>query len=225
LIAIVGIKDIVRKGVKPVLEKCKSLGINLRMMSNEGRYTAIGTAREAGILSADWVEKQFDYTLIEGCDFRDLVGGIVNESGEARNTALNNFKVIKDSLKIIFRASEQDKYILAEALKVCGHVVAVAGSGTNDSEAMRRADISLTMAGTANHVAKEAADIIFFDDNFGSILKTIKWGRHVFINVKKFLVLQLTINLVAAIVTLFGAVFHGEGPLHPMQMLWTNLTI
>ena len=90
---------------------------------------------------------------------------------------------------------------------------------------MRKADICLTMAGTSNHVAKEAADIIFFDDNFNSILKTIKWGRNVFLNVKKFLVLQLTINLVAATVTLLGAVFLGEGPLHPLQMLWTNLLI
>jgi magnesium-transporting ATPase (P-type) len=57
LIAIVGIKDIIRKGVKPVLEECKNKGINVRMLSNEGRYNAIGTAREAGILSENWVEK------------------------------------------------------------------------------------------------------------------------------------------------------------------------
>ena len=90
---------------------------------------------------------------------------------------------------------------------------------------MRKADICMTMANTANSVAKEAADIILFDNSFASILKTIKWGRHVFLNVKKFLVLQLTINLVAATVTLLGAVFFGEGPLHPLQMLWTNLLI
>ena len=47
-----------------------------------------------------------------------------------------------------------DKYILTEALKMNGHVVAVAGTGTNDSQAMRKADVALTMNGTANHVAK-----------------------------------------------------------------------
>lgn len=51
LIAIVGIKDIVRKGVKPVLEECSRKGINVRMFSNEGRHNAICTAKEAGILS------------------------------------------------------------------------------------------------------------------------------------------------------------------------------
>lgn len=126
---------------------------------------------------------------------------------------------------MIYRATEEDKFLLNEGLKQCGHVVAVAGNGTNDIEAMRKADISITMAGTANNSAKEAADIILFNDNFTSILQTIKWGRHVFNSVKKFLVLQLTINLVAAGVTLLGAVFLGEGPLHPLQMLWTNLLI
>ncbi len=123
--------------------------------------------------------------------------------------ALDNFMIIKDSLKIIYRASEKDKFLLAEGLKQCGHVVAVAGNGTNDTEAMRKADVSLTFRGTANNSAKEASDIVFFGDNFSSILKTIKWGRHVFNSVKKFLVLQLTINLVAAVMTLLGAVFYG----------------
>jgi len=81
------------------------------------------------------------------------------------------------------------------------------------------------MAGTANSTAKEASDIVFLDDNFSSILTTIKWGRHTFQSIRKFLVMQLTINLVAAVMTLLGAVFLGEGPLHPLQMLWINLLI
>lgn len=195
------------------------------MLSNEGRFNAIGTAREAGILGSDWIEKEIDYTLVEGCDFRSLVGGLAREDQKERKIALDNFKVIKDTLKVIYRATEEDKSLLNEGLKQCGHVVAVAGNGTNDIEAMRKADISITMAGTANNSAKEASDIILSNDNFASILQTVKWGRHVFNTVKKFLVLQLTINLVAVAVTLLGAVFLGEGPLHPLQMLWTNLLI
>lgn len=81
------------------------------------------------------------------------------------------------------------------------------------------------MNGTASSIAKEASDIVFLDDNFSSILTTIKWGRHTFQSVRKFLVMQLTINLVAAVMTLLGAVFLGKGPLHPLQMLWINLLI
>lgn len=65
------------------------------------------------------------------------------------------------------------------------------------------------MNGTASSIAKEASDIVFLNDNFSSILTTIKWGRHTFQSVRKFLVMQLTINLVAAVMTLLGAVFLG----------------
>jgi P-type E1-E2 ATPase len=117
--------------------------------------------------------------------------------------------VIIDSLKIIYRASEDDKFLLTEGLRQTGHVVAVAGNGTNDTEALRKADVSLSMGGTANSTAKEASDIVFLDDNFSSILTTVKWGRHTFQSIRKFLVIQLTINLVAAVMTLLGAVFLG----------------
>jgi hypothetical protein len=40
------------------------------MLSNEGRYTAIGTAREAGIIDTNWVENDIDLAVIEGSDFR-----------------------------------------------------------------------------------------------------------------------------------------------------------
>jgi Ca2+ transporting ATPase len=114
---------------------------------------------------------------------------------------------------------------LAIGLKECGHVVAVAGNGTNDTYALRKADVSISMGLTCNDTAKEASDIVILDDKFSSIIKTIKWGRHTLATIKKFLILQLTINLVAAVMALLGAVFVGESPLNPMQMLWINLII
>jgi magnesium-transporting ATPase (P-type) len=66
---------------------------------------------------------------------------------------------------------------------------------------------------------------VILDDRFASILKAVKWGKHTFNIIKKFLSLQLTINLVAAIMALLGAIFLGESPLHPMQMLWINIII
>ena len=126
----------------------------MRMLSNEGRYTAIGTAREAGIIGKNWVERDTDFNIIEGSDFRDLVGGLVKESPAEQKAALDNFNVIIDSLKIIYRASGDDKFLLTEGLRKTGHVVAVAGNGANDTEALRKADVSLSMAGTANNTAK-----------------------------------------------------------------------
>jgi magnesium-transporting ATPase (P-type) len=63
------------------------------------------------------------------------------------------------------------------------------------------------------------------DDQFSSILPTIKWSRNIFNSIRKFLQLQLTINLVASSMAFLGGVFLGESPLNPMQMLWTNIFI
>lgn len=75
------------------------------MLSNEGRYTAIGTAREAGIIDTNWVENDIDLAVIEGSDFRQLVGGLTKENPTERKIGLDNFNAIIDSLKIIYRAS------------------------------------------------------------------------------------------------------------------------
>ena len=185
-------------------------------------------AKEIGLLPENWTEKKRnDYTVLEGSDFRDLVTALTKEDKThiEHKLAIENFKMVKENLKVIYRASAEDKLLLAIGLKECGHVVAVAGNGTNDIGALRKSDVSISMGLTCNETAKEASDIVILNDSFKSITTTIVWGRHTSNIIKKFLALQLTINLVAAIMALFGAVFLGESPLHPLQMLWINIII
>jgi calcium-translocating P-type ATPase len=77
------------------------------------------------------------------------------------------------------------------------------------------------IAGT--EVAKQAADIIIMDDNFTTIVKTVKWGRNVFDNIRKFLQFQLTVNLAALVIVLIGAASKQGTPLKAVQLLWVNL--
>ena len=74
------------------------------------------------------------------------------------------------------------------------------------------------IAGT--DVAKEASDIIILDDNFGSIVKAVQWGRSIFGNVRKFLQFQLTVNLVALFIAFLAAVTGKGVPLNVLQLLW-----
>ena len=49
------------------------------------------------------------------------------------------------------------------------------------------------------------------------------WGRSVFDNIRKFLQFQLTVNVVALIITFLSAFSGGAPPLNAVMMLWINL--
>lgn len=202
LVAIVGIKDPVRKEVPDAVLTCQHAGIKVRMVTGDNIYTAKHIATECGIMTEHGI-------AMEGPDFR----------------ALSNDELLQiiPRLEVLARSSPEDKYTLVKTLKALGEVVSVTGDGTNDAPAMKEADVGLAMGIAGTEVAKEAADIVILDDNFSSIVKSVMWGRTVFSNIRKFLQFQLTINLVALIVAFVAAVSTGETPLNVLQLLWVNL--
>merc|ERR1711998_616965 len=142
-------------------------------------------------------------------------------------------------LRVLARSSPNDKLRLVELLQRTNEVVAVTGDGTNDAPALKKANVGLSMGKTGTQVAMDASDIVILDDNFASIVKSVKWGRSVFDNIRKFIQFQLTINVVALTVSFASAVycafvppadtkftsFDTEKctPLNAIQLLWINL--
>ncbi|GFH33655.1 calcium-transporting ATPase [Haematococcus lacustris] len=126
-------------------------------------------------------------------------------------------------LRVLARSSPEDKLTLVSLLKKQGEVVAVTGDGTNDAPALKESDVGLAMGIAGTEVAKEAADIIILDDNFSSIVKSVLWGRCVYENIRKFLVFQLSVNLVAMISAVVGSLYGGVAPLNVLQLLWVNM--
>jgi len=126
-------------------------------------------------------------------------------------------------LQVLARSSPTDKFILVRRLRALGEVVAVTGDGTNDAPALKEADVGLSMGICGTQVAKHASDIVILDDNFTSIVQSVKWGRSVFDNIRKFLQFQLTVNVVALLTAFFGAIFRFGTPLTAVQLLWVNL--
>eukprot|EP00892_Ulva_mutabilis_P012339 jgi/Ulvmu1/9478/UM052_0047.1 len=131
-------------------------------------------------------------------------------------------------LHVLAQCSPQDKFTIiqgCQAYRLPGDrrdIVAMTGDGTNDAPALRRSDVGFAMlSGTS--IARQAADILLMDNNFSSIVSSVKWGRNVYASILKFLQFQLTINIAAVAMAVGGVLTTGESPLSPVQMLWINM--
>ena len=97
------------------------------------------------------------------------------------------FKEVSEELRVLARSSPMDKLLLVTGMKELNKVVAVTGDGTNDAAALKCADVGFSMGLAGTAVAQEASDIILLDDDFSSTITAIKYGRNIYINVRKFL--------------------------------------
>eukprot|EP00730_Choanoeca_flexa_P001794 TRINITY_DN10785_c0_g1_i2.p1 TRINITY_DN10785_c0_g1~~TRINITY_DN10785_c0_g1_i2.p1 ORF type:complete len:1367 (+),score=394.58 TRINITY_DN10785_c0_g1_i2:109-4209(+) len=210
--AFVGIQDPVRDEVPAAVLDCQKAGVVVRMVTGDNMITARAIAINCGIIS-----EGDGYVVMEGPDFRRQV---VRPDGSLDYDKLNE---IAPKLRVMGRCSPTDKFNLVRGLIKAGEVVAVTGDGTNDGPALSEADVGFSMGIAGTDVARQASDIVITDDNFKSIVRAISWGRNVYDSISKFLVFQLTVNVVAIITAFVGACVLRESPLRAVQLLWVNL--
>ncbi|CAO0801036.1 unnamed protein product [Mucor circinelloides] len=203
-LGVVGIEDPLREGVPEAVQACQRAGVFVRMVTGDNLVTAKSIAKQCGI-----------YTP----------GGIVMEGPTFRKLPQSEMDNVLPRLQVLARSSPEDKRILVSRLRELGDIVAVTGDGTNDGPALKMADVGFSMGIAGTEVAKEASSIILMDDNFSSIVKAIMWGRCVNDAVKKFLEFQITVNIVAVILTFISAVASTDqkSVLTAVQLLWVNL--
>lgn len=203
-LGIFAISDPIRPDVPDAVKKCQSAGIGVKIVTGDTPGTATEIARQIGL----WTENDTERNRITGTDFAAL------SDEEALERVLD--------IKVMSRARPMDKQRLVQLLQQKSAVVAVTGDGTNDAPALNHAQVGLSM-GTGTSVAKEASDITLLDDSFHSIATAVMWGRSLYKNIQRFIVFQLTINVVALLSVLLGAFFGSALPLTVTQMLWVNL--
>lgn len=204
LIGIAAISDPVRDDVPAAVAKCLEAGISIKIVTGDTSATAQEIAREIGL----WKEDDGERNIITGPELAAL------DDRELKERILN--------LKIISRARPMDKKRLVETLQELQQVVAVTGDGTNDAPALKAAHVGLSM-GDGTSVAKEASDITIIDNSFASITRAVMWGRSLYQNIQRFILFQMTINVVACLIVLIGAFIGEQSPLTVTQMLWVNL--
>ena len=202
LLCAVTLRDRVRREAKQAVTTLRRAGIHVVMITGDNKATAQSIARECGILSGE-----VDLTL----------------TGEELNR-LSDLKIreLLPRLGVVARALPTDKSRLVRIAQEAELVVGMTGDGINDAPALKRADIGFAM-GNGTQVAKEAGDIIILDNNLSSIVKAVLYGRNIFKSIRKFIVLQLTMNFCAVGVSMICPFMGIDAPVTVVQMLWINI--
>jgi Ca2+ transporting ATPase len=227
-IGIFALHDPLRDRVKKSVQYAAMGQITTRLVSGDHIETAKAVAVQAGIM-----DKPENYTCLTGEEFRNIVGGIrqeLNEDGtvkliierEAEFRNLVNGKDTKKPLRVIARATSYDKYLLVLGLSNLGRSVATIGEGLNDVDALNAASVGFAM-GSGVSIAKDSSDMILINDNFEATMMAVMWGRNIFLNVRRFIQFQVTVNLSTLLFVLLGCATKGQSPLSVTQLLWINL--
>ena len=203
LVGFLLIKDDIRLHVKESLNSMKDAGIDVVMLTGDNKETAISIANDLNMLNMD---------------------SMVLTSQELNLMSDNELKKNIKKIKVIARMLPSDKSRLIRICQEMDLVVGMTGDGVNDAPALKKADVGFSM-GSGNEVAKEASDIVILDNNFLSITKAILYGRTIFKSIRKFVMLQLTINFCALSLSVIGPFININTPITVMQMLWINMVM
>jgi Ca2+-transporting ATPase len=196
------------------------------MVTGDHIETARWVAIQCGIIDKE--EAYEDGVAMTGDEFQHRIGGyerVWNETTENWDVRFDDdqkFKDVRKKLKIIARTTSEDKFVLVAGTKMNGGLVAVTGDSITDAESLQKADVGICM-GSGCEVAKDNSDLIIMDNDFYSIYRSIKWGKAIYVNIRKFIQFQLTINIVICFITVIGGCTIGRTPLNIIQMLWVNL--
>lgn len=201
LLGLVGLIDPPRDEAVNAMKDCKKAGIRVLMITGDHAITAREIARQLGL--AD--------------DPQTLTG---QQLEQLDDEALRKAVLVTT---VFARTTPEQKLRLVEALQAGGLTVAMTGDGVNDAPALKRADVGVAMGRKGTEAAKQAAEMVLADDNFESIVASIREGRTVYDNLVKVLAWTLPTNGGEALTILTAIAFGLALPITPLQILWINM--
>lgn len=189
LLGLVGLADPPRASVKDDIAVCSRAGIRVVMITGDNGMTASAIAKKIGIPGSDNI--------------------ITGEALESMSDA--ELREAVKTVSIFSRVIPEHKMRIVKAFQENGAIVAMTGDGVNDAPALKYADIGIAMGKRGSEVSREAADLILMDDNFTTIVETVRDGRRIYDNIRKAVGYVFTIHIPIAFASLL-APFLGIAP-------------
>ena len=201
-VGLIAFADPIRDGVGAALDECRSAGIRVVMITGDHPDTARSVAAELGLSGAG---------VLTGPQLE-----LLSDDERARAVA---------DVAVFARIEAAQKYELVRALHARGAVVAMTGDGTNDAPALREADIGIAMGRRGTEVARAAATMVLLDDNFATIVRSIKDGRRIFENLRRafayLVAFHIPLLIAAVTIPLLGAPLL----LLPVHLVWLEIVV
>ncbi len=201
-VGLVALEDPLRKEVKDFIKLAEQAKINSVMITGDHSRTALFVAKKLGLK----VEPE---NILEGKELDKLTD--------------QQFDMIIEKIKIYARAEPRHKLRIVNAFQKKGKVIAMTGDGVNDAPALKAADVGVAL-GSGTEVAKQASDLVLLNDNFSTIVESIKEGRVILDNIRKSIAYVLADSFTEVILIGVSTVIFGWPlPILPAQILWNNI--
>ena len=201
-IGLAGLADPLRTSVPPAVALCRTAGIRVIMITGDYPSTAQAIARQAGIDSAD---------AITGAELEQL-----DDAALAARVK---------TCSIFARIMPDQKLRVVKALKANNEIVAMTGDGVNDAPSLKAAHIGVAMGGRGTDVAREASSIVLLDDDFGSIVTTVRLGRRIYDNLRKAMSFIFAVHVPIAGLALLPLAFGMPILFGPMHIAFLEMII
>ncbi len=201
-VGLIGFADPIRDNVPAAVAECRSAGIRVVMIT--GDYPA--TARAIGLKA--------------GLDSTDVLAG-----DEIDAMSDDHLAKRVQSTTIFARIQPNQKLRIVQSLKANGEIVAMTGDGVNDAPAIKAAHIGIAMGGRGTDVAREASAIVLLDDDFGSIVTTIRLGRRIYDNLRKAIEFIVAVHIPVAGLALLPLLLGLPLMLTPIHIAFLEMVI
>jgi Ca2+-transporting ATPase len=199
----VKLADPLRASAPDAVAQCRAAGIRVVMITGDHPGTALRIAGDAGI------------------DTRP--GALTGREIAAMDEAALAQAVRQ--VNVFARVRPEHKLRLVQAYRAAGEVVAMTGDGVNDAPALKAAHIGVAMGRRGTDVAREAAHLVLLEDDFGSIVDTVRLGRRIYDNIRNAMRYIISVHVPTAGMSFLPLVLGGPLFLFPVHVVFLEFVI